>query len=156
MRRSRATKRKILPETKYNNPVVAKFINMIMLDGKKSIAEKIVYNSLDAVARKTGKDNPVEVFQKAVDNVKPRVEVKARRIGGATYQVPVEVSQERSFTLALRWIRDYSRSKKGKPMQERLAGEILDAYKKEGLSVKKKEDTHRMAEANKAFSHYRW
>ena len=135
MRRSRATKRKILPETKYNNPVVAKFINMIMLDGKKSIAEKIVYNSLDVVAQKTGKDNPVEVFQKAVDNVKPRVEVKSRRIGGATYQVPVEVSQERSLTLALRWIRDYSRSKKGKPMQERLAGEILDAYKKEGLSV---------------------
>lgn len=156
MRRSRATKRKILSETKYNNPIVSKFINMIMLDGKKSIAERIVYNSLDVVARKTGKDNPVEVFQKAVDNVKPRVEVKSRRIGGATYQVPVEVSQARSLTLALRWIRDYSRSKKGKPMEERLAGEILDAYKKEGLSVKKREDTHRMAEANKAFSHYKW
>ncbi len=156
MRRSRATKRKLLPETKYNNSVVAKFINMIMLDGKKSIAERIVYDSLDVVAQKTGNDNPVEVFQKAVDNVKPRVEVKSRRIGGATYQVPVEVSQERSLTLALRWIRDYSRSKKGKPMKERLAGEILDAYKKEGLSVKKREDIHRMAEANKAFSHYRW
>jgi len=156
MRRSRATKRKILPETKYNNLVVAKFINMIMLDGKKSIAEKIVYNSLELVAQKTGKEDPIEVFQKAVDNVKPRVEVKSRRIGGATYQVPIEVSQERSLTLALRWIRDYSRSKKGKPMEERLAGEILDAYKKDGLSVKKREDTHRMAEANKAFSHYRW
>ena len=156
MRRNRPQKRKILPDPRYNSKLVARFINMIMLDGKKSLAEDVVYGAIEEMGKRTGKDNPLEVFQKAIENVKPLVEVKSRRVGGATYQVPIEVRSDRSLTLALRWIRDFSRSKKGKPMKNKLADELTDAYNKEGASMKKREDTHRMAEANKAFSHYRW
>ena len=156
MRRNRPQKRKILADPKYSSKLVARFINMIMLDGKKSLAEDVVYGAIEELGRRTSKDNPLEVFQKAVENVKPLVEVKSRRVGGATYQIPIEIRSDRSLTLALRWIRDFSRSKKGKPMKNKLADELTDAYNKEGASMKKREDTHRMAEANKAFSHYRW
>ncbi|MCK4248915.1 MAG: 30S ribosomal protein S7 [Candidatus Omnitrophica bacterium] len=156
MRRNRPQKRKILPDPRYNSKLVARFINMIMFDGKKSLAENVVYGAIEEMGKRTSSDNPLEVFQKAIENVKPLVEVKSRRVGGATYQVPIEVRSDRSLTLALRWIRDFSRSKKGKPMKNKLADELTDAYNKEGASMKKREDTHRMAEANKAFSHYRW
>ena len=156
MRRNRPQKRKILADPKYSSKLVARFINMIMLDGKKSLAEDVVYGAIEELGKRTSKDNPLEVFQKAVENVKPLVEVKSRRVGGATYQIPIEIRSDRSLTLALRWIRDFSRSKKGKPMKNKLADELTDAYNKEGASMKKREDTHRMAEANKAFSHYRW
>lgn len=155
MRKRKAKKREILPDPKYGNKMVNKFIHMIMLKGKRSLAERIVYRSFDILKERTGKD-ALEVFQKAVDNVRPLLEVKSRRIGGATYQVPVEVRPERGRSLALRWIRDFARQKKGKPMEERLATELMDAYKATGAAVKKKEDTHKMAEANKAFAHYRW
>ena len=155
MRRRIASKREILPDPKYNSTLVAKFINVIMLKGKKSKAEAIVYKCLDIIAGKTGKKS-LEVFEKAIENVKPFLEVKPRRVGGATYQVPVEVDQERGNALAFRWIRNYVRTRKGKPMQEKLAEEILDAYNGVGAAIKKREDTHKMAEANKAFSHYRW
>lgn len=155
MRRRAAEKREQIPDPKYNDKLVGRFITMIMTSGKKSLAQKIVYSALDMAGEKAGKE-PKEVFFKAVDNVRPLVEVKPRRVGGATYQVPVEVNQGRGQTMALRWIKNYSIAKKGKPMSERLAGEILSAYKGEGSSVKKKEDTHKMAEANKAFSHYKW
>ncbi len=127
-----------------------------MLEGKKSIAESIVYRSLDEVAKKAGKTDNLEIFQKAISNVRPVLEVKSRRVGGATYQVPIEIQSDRGMTLAMRWIRDFAKSRKGRPMHERLAQELFDAYKGEGQAVKKKEDTHKMAEANKAFSHYRW
>jgi small subunit ribosomal protein S7 len=155
MRRRRAEKRGQIADPKYNDKIISKFINMVMGKGKKSIAQKIVYTAIETAAEKINKD-PKEVFYKAVDNVRPLVEVKPRRVGGATYQVPVEVKTDRGQTMALRWIRNFSRAKKGKPMHDRLAEEILSAYKGEGPSVKKKEDTHKMAEANKAFSHYRW
>jgi len=155
MRRRKAEKRKQMPDPKYHDKLIGNFINIIMTKGKKSIAQKIVYNAIEKAAEKLGKD-PKEVFYKAVENVKPLVEVKPRRVGGATYQVPVEVKTERGQTVALRWIKNYSMAKKGKPMAERLADELFSAYKGEGLSVKKKDDTHKMAEANKAFSHYRW
>jgi len=155
MRRRRAPKRVTQPDLKFNSKQVSKFIASLMLKGKKSKAEGIVYKSFDILAKKTGK-KPLEIFEKAIDNVRPLLEVKPRRVGGATYQVPVEVPQNRSMALAFRWIRDFARSKKGKPMQEKLAGELLDAYNKTGSAFKKKEDTHKMAEANKAFSHYRW
>jgi len=156
MRRRKAQKRTILPDAKYQSPLLGKFVNMIMERGKKSVAEGVLYRSLDLVAEKSGKHDVVEVFQKAVSNVRPLVMVKSRRVGGATYQVPVEIHTERGTTLAMRWIRDFAKSRKGKPMHQKLAQEILDAYKGEGTSVKKREDTHKMAEANKAFSHYRW
>jgi len=127
-----------------------------MSGGKKSTAQKIVYNALEAVKKSTDTDNPLAVINKAVDNVRPLLEVKSRRVGGATYQVPIEVKTGRGTTIALRWIRDFARAKKGKPMQEKLAQEISDAYKGTGSAVKKKDDTHKMAEANKAFAHYRW
>ncbi|MFH1779423.1 MAG: 30S ribosomal protein S7 [Candidatus Omnitrophota bacterium] len=155
MRRRRAEKREPLPDPKYKSKVVSKFINMVMERGKKSCAEKIVYSAFDAAAKKVGKE-PLEVFQKALDNVRPLVELKSRRVGGATYQVPIEVRQDRSMSIAMRWLRDYAKSHKGKPMVEKLANEIVDAYKGEGAAVKKREDTHKMAEANKAFSHFRW
>ena len=156
MRKGSYKKRKLLPDAKYKSSLVAKLINMVMLGGKKSLAERIVYNALNIVKEKVKQGTPLEVLEKAVDNVRPLLEVKSRRIGGATYQVPVEVGAERALTLALRWIRDYAHNRKGKPMEVKLADELLDAYKREGLSIKKKEDTHRMAEANKAFAHYRW
>ena len=155
MRRRRAPKREIFPDAKYNSKLVTKFINVLMLGGKKSKAEGIVYKCFDTLAKKTDK-KPLEVFEKAISNTRPLLEVKARRVGGATYQVPIEVPEARSVALAFRWIRDLARGRPGKPMQEKLADEIMDAYKGTGAAVKKREDTHKMAEANKAFSHYRW
>lgn len=155
MRRRRAEKREILPDPKYKNVTVSRFINILMTRGKKSIAEHILYKSFDILREKTGKP-PLEVFQKAMENARPLLEVKPRRIGGATYQVPVDVRQERGISIAMRWIRNFARAKKGRPMEVKLADEILDAYKGEGLAIKKREDTHKMAEANKAFAHYRW
>ena len=155
MRRRRAPKREILPDPKYNSKLVTKFINVLMLQGKKSKAEAIVYKSLDILDKKTDK-KPLEVFEKALNNVRPLLEVKARRVGGATYQVPIEVNESRGYALSFRWIRDFARARSGKPMQEKLADEIMDAYNGTGTAVKKRVDTHKMAEANKAFSHYRW
>lgn len=154
-RRREAEKREILPEPKYHNSVLAKFINTVMRSGKKSIAEKIVYGALDRIGS-SKKTDSLEVFIQALDNVKPAVEVKSRRVGGATYQIPVEVRSERSMTLAMRWLVDAARKRGEKSMGLRLAGEILDASENKGTAIKKKEDTHKMAEANKAFSHYRW
>lgn len=154
-RRRVAAKREILPDPKYKSQQLAKFINMLMVDGKKSVAEKIVYGALDQVAEKNGGD-ALEVFAKALDNVRPHVEVKSRRVGGATYQVPVEVRTDRGAALAMRWLIESSRKRGEKSMGIRLAGEILDAIESRGSAVKKREDTHRMAEANKAFAHYRW
>ena len=156
MRRRRAEKRDILPDPKHHSKFVAKFINIIMERGKKSIAQKIVYEAFDILKDKTGESDPIKAFQKAIDNVQPKVEVKSRRVGGATYQVPVEVRQTRAISLAFRWIRDYARAGKGRPMAQRLAEELLEAYRGQGAAVKKKEDTHKMAEANKAFAHFKW
>lgn len=154
-RRRVIAKREILPDPKYKSLQLAKFINMLMVDGKKSVAEKIVYGALDQVAAKNGGD-VLEAFSKALDNVRPHVEVKSRRVGGATYQVPVEVRSDRGAALAMRWLIEHSRKRGEKSMGIRLAGEILDAHESRGSAVKKREDTHRMAEANKAFAHYRW
>lgn len=156
MRRRRATRRKVIPDPKYNSIFVTKFVNMVMIKGKKSKAEHIVYRCLDLLCERTKKQDPLEVFKKAIENTRPLLEVKPRRVGGATYQVPVEVKAERGTTIALMWLRNFARSKKGKPMEEKLADEIMEAYKGQGAAVKKKEDTHKMAEANKAFAHYRW
>ncbi|NQT95300.1 MAG: 30S ribosomal protein S7 [Candidatus Omnitrophica bacterium] len=156
MRRRRAEKREVLPDPKYNSKLVSKFINVVMERGKKSIAEGIVYDSLDKLMKKVGKDNALELFQSVLDNIRPMLELKSRRVGGATYQVPIEVSHERGITIAMRWLRNFARQRKGGPMSDRLASELLDAYQKQGSAVKKKEDTHKMAEANKAFSHFRW
>lgn len=155
MRRRRAEKREILPDPKYKNVLVSKFINIIMTRGKKSVAETIVYKSFDILAEKTSK-GALEVFQKAMNNARPLLEVKSRRIGGATYQVPIDVKPERGVSIAMRWVRNFARGKKGKPMEIKLADEILEAYKGEGAAIKKRDDTHKMAEANKAFAHYRW
>ena len=155
MRRRRPEKRKILKDPIYNDLTVAKFVNYIMKDGKKSIAEKIFYNSLDIIKDKLKIDTPLDIFKKALDNVGPMLEVKSKRIGGATYQVPMEVSKDRRLALAMRWILLYSRSRKGKTMATRLAAELIAASNKDGSSIKKREDTHKMAEANKAFAHFR-
>jgi small subunit ribosomal protein S7 len=154
-RRRVAQKRSILPDPKYGSETLAKFINVLMLDGKKSIAEKIVYGALDNIASK-GKGEPLEVFTKALENVRPVVEVKSRRVGGATYQVPVEVRSVRRTALAMRWVVDAARKRGEKSMSLRLANELMDAAESRGTAIKKREDTHRMAEANKAFAHYRW
>jgi len=154
-RRGAVPKRRVLVDPVYNNRVVTKLVNQIMLDGKKSIAEKVVYGAFEIIREKTGKD-PVEVFEQAMKNVMPVLEVKARRVGGANYQVPVEVRSDRRQTLAIRWITNFSRQREGKTMQEKLAKEIMDAAAGTGAAVKKREDTHKMAEANKAFAHYRW
>ncbi len=154
-RRREVPKRVILPDPKYHDRLLAKFMNCIMLDGKKSTAERIVYGAFDIIAARTGED-PLEVFKKALENVRPVLEVKSRRVGGSTYQVPIEVRADRRNALAIRWISGYARARGEKTMQERLAGEFLDAANNRGASVKKKDDTHRMAEANKAFAHYRW
>jgi len=154
-RKGHIQKRDVLADPLYNNKVVTKLINNIMLDGKKGTAQKIVYGAFDKVATKTGK-NAVEVFEEAMNNIMPILEVKARRIGGATYQVPIEVRPERRQTLALRWITLFSRKRGDKTMQEKLANEIMDAANNTGASVKRKEDMHKMADANKAFAHYRW
>ena len=154
-RRKQAEKRKILPDPKFKSLTLAKFMNMAMQDGKKSVAEGIFYGALDHIVAKKGGD-PLEVMTVALDSVKPRVEVKSRRVGGATYQVPVEVRAERQNTLAMRWIIDAARKRGEKSMAERLGNEMLDANENRGAAAKKREDTHRMAEANKAFSHFRW
>ena len=154
-RRRIPARKETLPDPKYGSELLAKFINMVMVDGKKSVAEKILYGALDQVAKKrTGE--PMELLEGALENVRPVVEVKSRRVGGATYQVPVEVRPNRRNSLAMRWLIDASRKRSEKSMAMRLAGELLDASENKGAAVKKKEDTHRMAEANKAFSHYRW
>ena len=155
MRRRSAAKRAILPDPKFKSEMIAKFINMVMLHGKKSVAESIVYGALDTVSEKS-KAEAIESLEKALDNVRPMVEVKSRRVGGATYQVPVEVRPNRRNALAMRWLVDAARKRGEKGMGARLAGEILDASESRGAAVKKREETHRMAEANKAFSHYRW
>jgi len=154
-RRRVAAKRAVLPDPKFQDGMVAKFINMVMVSGKKSVAEKIVYGALDQLAEKV-KGEPVELLSSALDNVRPMVEVKSRRVGGATYQVPVEVRADRRTALAMRWVVDAARKRSEKSMQRRLAGELIDASEKKGSAVKKREETHRMAEANKAFAHYRW
>jgi small subunit ribosomal protein S7 len=154
-RRREIAKRVILPDPKYNDRMVAKFINAIMLQGKKSTAEGIVYGAFDLLTERSG-ENALEVFKKALDNVRPVLEVKSRRVGGSTYQVPVEIRADRRNALGIRWLINYARGRGEKTMQERLAGELLDAANNRGSTVKKKEDTHRMAEANKAFAHYRW
>ncbi len=154
-RKGPVPKREVLPDPIYNSIVVTKLLNNIMLDGKKGVAQKIVYGAFDIVNQKTGKE-PLEAFEQALNNIMPVLEVKARRVGGATYQVPLEVSPERRQTLGLRWLVTYTKKRNERTMKERLAGEIMDAVNNTGASVKKKEDTHRMAEANKAFSHYKW
>ena len=153
-RKGNVTKRVITPDPKYNDQIVAKFVNCIMRRGKKSLAESIFYDSLDIINKRMKKDS-LEVFKQALDNVKPVLEVKSKRIGGATYQVPIEVSSDRRTSLAMRWIINYAKARNGKSMGEKLAQEIIDASKGEGASMKKKEDVHKMAEANKAFAHYR-
>ena len=157
-RRSQAPKRTILPDPKFGSDLLAKFMNMIMNDGKKSVAERIIYGALERISEKEthADDKALELLESALDNVKPMVEVKARRVGGATYQVPVEVRPTRRQSLAMRWIIDAARKRSEKTMAHRLAHELMDAAANRGSAVKKKEDTHRMAEANKAFSHYRW
>lgn len=154
-RRGGVQKRDILPDPVYNSVIVTRLINSIMLDGKKGVAQKVVYSAFDIVKEKSGKD-PLDVFVVALENIMPTLEVKARRVGGATYQVPIEVRADRRQTLGLRWLTSYARSRGEKTMKERLAGEILDASNNIGSAVKKREDTHKMADSNKAFAHYRW
>ena len=154
-RRREVPKRQILPDPKFGSETLAKFVNILMLDGKKSTAEKITYGALDLIAERTN-DDPLEVFENALENVRPTVEVKSRRVGGATYQVPVEVRPNRRTALAMRWLVEASRKRGEKSMGVRLAGELIDAARNRGTAVKKREDTHRMAEANKAFAHYRY
>ena len=154
-RKGHVAKRDVLPDPIYNSKLVSRLINNIMQDGKKGTAQTILYNAFDIIAEKTGRE-PMEVFEEAIENIMPVLEVKARRIGGANYQVPVEVRPERRITLGLRWLVQYSRSSGEKTMEQRLANEIIDAANNTGASVKKREDTHKMAEANKAFAHYRW
>lgn len=154
-RRRIAAKREVLPDPIYNSQLLTKFINNMMWGGKKSVAEGIMYDALEQIREKT-QDDPLKVFKKAIENIKPKVEVRSRRVGGATYQVPVEVSQHRGTSLSIRWLINYSRSRGEKTMMDRLAGEIMDAAAGKGNAIKKREDTHKMAEANKAFAHYRW
>ncbi len=156
MRRHKAVKRQLTPDVKYNSELVARLINTIMGRGKKATAQKIVYGAFDVVKQKKKDLEPLEVFLQALENIKPRLEVKSRRVGGATYQVPIEVDNSRQVALALRWLTGYAQSKKGQPMKDALASELLDAFDNTGSAVKKKEDTHKMAAANKAFAHYRW
>ena len=155
MRKRRAVKRDVLPDAIYKSKVVTKLINSLMIDGKKGKAEKILYDAFDMIKEKTGKD-PIEVFNQALENIKPALEVKSKRVGGSNYQVPIEVSNERAKILGLRWLTQYARIGRGNSMAEKLANEIIDASNNTGAAVKKREDTHRMAEANKAFAHYRW
>ncbi|MCC6758090.1 MAG: 30S ribosomal protein S7 [Candidatus Omnitrophica bacterium] len=156
MRRRAAIKKPDLPDPKYNSQLVAKFINVLMESGKKTVAEKIVYGALDTLQERVQEEPPIKVFGKAMDNIRPRLELKPRRVGGATYQIPIEVSVVRGNSLAMRWVRDFARKKKGKPMQVKLAEELLAAYKNEGPAIKKRDETHKMADANKAFAHLKW
>jgi len=155
-RRRRAEKREIAPDPKYRSEVLAKFINKVMLSGKKSLARRIVYNALEKLAKKVKSESPLEAFEQALENAKPSLEVKSRRIGGATYQVPIEIPPKRRISMAMRWIINHSRAKSGRPMEEALANELVDCHSSQGTTIKKKDDTHRMAEANKAFAHYKW
>lgn len=155
MRKRRAVKRDVLPDPMYNSKLVTKLVNSIMLDGKKGTAQKILYGAFDTIQEKTG-ESPIDVLNRAMDNIKPALEVKSRRVGGANYQVPIEVKANRAQALALRWLTQYARLRGGHSMAEKLANEIIDAANGVGGAVKKREDTHRMAEANKAFAHYRW
>ena len=154
-RKKRAHERKIFPDPKFGSLIISKFINSIMYDGKKSTAEKILYDALDKIKEKT-KNDPIKVFNDAISNVRPNLEVRSRRVGGATYQVPVEVKSKRSQALAFRWIMDASRKRKNKTMSDKIFSELLDASQNKGSAIKKREDTHKMAEANKAFAHFRW
>ncbi|MDR0906652.1 MAG: 30S ribosomal protein S7 [Oscillospiraceae bacterium] len=154
-RRGNVPKREVLADPIYNSVLVTRLVNSIMLDGKKGVAQKVVYGAFDLIKEKTGKE-PLEVFNAAIENIMPSLEVKARRVGGATYQVPIEVRPDRRRTLGLRWLTSYSRARNEKTMRERLAGEIMDAANSVGAAVKKREDTHRMADSNKAFAHFRW
>ena len=154
-RRGNVPKREVLPDPMYNSVLVTKLVNSVMLDGKKGVAQKVVYSAFDMIKDKTGNE-PLDVFNQAMENIMPAVEVKTRRVGGANYQVPIEVRPARRQTLGLRWLTNYSRARSEKTMRERLAGEIMDACNNTGSAVKKREDTHKMAEANKAFSHFRW
>ncbi|NQU74100.1 MAG: 30S ribosomal protein S7 [Candidatus Omnitrophica bacterium] len=156
MRRRQAQKRDILPDLMFNSKIIAKFINMVMWKGKKSTAEAIVYKALDKASKKVQEAEPLKVFQKAIENVRPLLELKPRRVGGATYQIPIEVRTDRGVGIAMRWIRNAARLKKGRPMEDKLADELVAAYKREGAAMKKREETHKMAEANKAFAHFKW
>mgnify|MGYP005855993637 CR=1 FL=1 len=155
MRRRKAPVRPVLEDPIYNNPIITRFINKLMYDGKKGVAQKVIYSALERIEQKT-KEKGIDVFSKAIENVKPMVEVKARRVGGATYQVPMEVRSARQLSLSIRWLIDASRKRNERTMMDRLAGELSDAANERGSAFKKKEDTHKMAEANKAFAHYRW
>ena len=154
-RKNRAPKRIFYPDAKYESLVLSKFINFVMYDGKKAAAEKIIYNTLDKIKEKT-KEDPIKVFDNAISNIRPNLEVRSRRVGGATYQVPVEVKSKRSQTLALRWLLEATRKRKNKTMADKLFNELMDASQNKGLAIKKREDTHKMAESNKAFAHFRW
>ena len=154
-RKKQAPKKIFYPDSKYGSLILSKFINFLMYDGKKTTAEKIIYLALDRIKEKT-KEDPIKIFNEAVNNIRPNLEVRSRRVGGATYQVPVEVKVKRSQTLALRWLLDATRKRKNKTMAEKLINELMDAYQKKGLAIKKREDVHRMAESNKAFAHFRW
>jgi len=155
-RRRQATKRPLTPDGKYNSPLVARLVNTIMIGGKKSTAQRIVYGAFLKLSEKNPASNPVEILQRAVDNAKPRIETKARRVGGATYQVPMEVTSDRQASLALRWLVDFADARKGAPMSDALANEIMEAYQGQGNAIRKRDDVHKMAQANKAFAHFRW
>ena len=155
-RRRQATKRPVLSDGKFNSQLVSRLVNTVMISGKKSTAQRIVYGAFDQIAEKNPAANPLEILQRAVDNAKPRLEIKARRVGGATYQVPVEVTSDRQFSLALRWLVDFADSRKGTPMREALAAEIMEAYQGQGNAIRKRDEVHKMAQANKAFAHFRW
>jgi small subunit ribosomal protein S7 len=155
-RRRQASRRPVTKDAKFNSQLVSRLVNTVMLSGKKSTAQRIVYGAFDQIAEKNPASNPLEILQRAVDNAKPRLEVKARRVGGATYQVPVEVTSDRQFALALRWLVDFADARKGQPMKEALAAEILEAYQGQGNAIRKRDEVHKMAQANKAFAHFRW
>jgi small subunit ribosomal protein S7 len=155
-RRRQATKRTVTPDGKYNNALVARLVNTVMISGKKSTAQRIVYGAFDTISEKNPASNPIEILQRAVDNAKPRIETKARRVGGATYQVPLEIPVDRQNALALRWIVDFADSRKGQPMKAALASEIMEAYQGQGNAIRKRDEVHKMAQANKAFAHFRW
>jgi len=155
-RRRQATRRPIQSDAKFNSTLVSRLVNTVMIGGKKSTAQRIVYGAFDQIAEKNPATNPLEILQRAVDNAKPRLEVKARRVGGATYQVPVEVAADRQFALALRWLVDFADARKGQPMKEALAAEIMEAYQGQGNAIRKRDEVHKMAQANKAFAHFRW
>ncbi|MGE5309070.1 MAG: 30S ribosomal protein S7 [Deltaproteobacteria bacterium] len=156
MRRKHTLHKEAASDPKFNSKIVNKFISMVMVEGKKSVAEDIVYGAFEKVKTVLNEPDALKIFHKAIDNVRPRLEVKPRRVGGATYQVPIEVKQDRGASIALRWIRDYARNRKGKSMEDKLADELIAAYKGEGAAIKKRDDTHKMADSNKAFAHFRW